>query len=160
MSSAAADILQEESPTISLDLLISKYIPLLLDPDPAIFNMTWINEISKNPLLEVRVLDGSGDTVYTIPPLVQSANTIETADIQHMATMAVLESNVHEARGQAVLREQLPRLVSFTNSDNSKGTNVWRTILNDHGFGEHIRYNTRSEQISTEGFDIIEDDEW
>lgn len=159
-------ILSAEKPSIRIELFESKYLPMMLDPNPAKFNLHWINEVAMSPYLEVNVVNANGGVEYTTPPLRSPTKTTTKNNIQYLANYALMESKIHMLRAQMILSENLPKMIRFETGIDPEYEYRWRQILIRHGYGhmlpdkEHDVQHDGKVAIMSDSIIDLEDDDW
>ena len=134
----AADILlNAEIPRISIKRFTEQYLPLVFHADPATFNMAWLN-ICMKPTMAVDVIDEDGTVAYRVPPLRPSYETPFDSNIALMAGHAEMNKNVHVRKAQAILRDNLPKLMVFKSGRDPEAEKTWREIIIRHGYGDRL----------------------
>ena len=58
------EILEMSIPVIEHSVFKNKYLPLLLNKDPLVFNAAWINDVAGSHHARVKVVDSKGDSVF------------------------------------------------------------------------------------------------
>lgn len=97
----------EDRPRIYEGLFVSKYLAVLRDgKEPGDF-APWINEVSKNALLAVDIVDDNNEVVFTVPPLQYSFNTTVGGWISDVLVEAEQIKNHYAPAAQAFLENGL-----------------------------------------------------
>lgn len=125
-------------PFIRIELFKEKYIPLIFDTDPSIFNFRWINEVSMNPYTEVNIIDEYGNIIDVVPPLRRPVLTNTNSSIGQITTMAVMEESVHKSKAELLLRNNLPKIMQFGDSRTPEIQERWKTFLTNLGYGKYL----------------------
>lgn len=119
-----------QRPQIRANVFIEKFLPILLnDPNPAAFNLKWINEVSMNPYLAVDAINQDGSLAFVIPPLRSPIKTVLDPSLQHLANLAKMEYQVHPIKGNLFLNANLPRMMQFENARNDDIQQQWNALL-------------------------------
>lgn len=160
LTKIAEEINSFPKPSIRIELFKEKYIPLLFDNDPSIFNYRWIDEVSMNPYLEVHVIDEFGNILHVVPPLRRPVLSNTDTRIGQITSMAVLEEGVHKGRAEQLLRNNLPKVMQFSNARSDEIQHRWNQFLTELGYGSYLIDNamkqTSSIHYSNEKMESIE----
>ena len=151
------DIISGSTETLSENIFITRYLPLIFQQDPAYFNLTWLNEVSKSPHARVYITNPIGEVLFSVPPL--TANPLQGVDnIINALNYIQLESSMHAKRGSMLLEQNLPALV---NIDENRQTYVqeWYAIFDRYGLTD--RYVKPEENKTSEQATFTDElDDW
>lgn len=129
-------ILNNQKPMIRVETFESKYVPLIFDKDPSLFNLRWVDEVSKNQYNEVVALDENNEVVYIIPPLRKPVKSTTDQSIARLTNQAKLESQVHIIKATTLMDNNLPKLVKFADARSSEIEQRWSELLTNLGYGD------------------------
>ena len=132
MDDACATIINTSTDKVSEVLFKNKYLPLLLHPNPAAFNCTWLNEVAKSPHVRVYVIGDAGEVLFSVPPLRSAPFSDNPGELVQVLTYIQLQSNMVPSRGNALLAVNLPKLINVV-TDNSTYIEEWRAIFDRYG---------------------------
>ena len=156
-------ILNSPLPKIRTSAFKEKYLPLLFHPSPSVFNLAWINEVAMNPYIEVLAVDDKGEVEFIIPPLRKQVNTTLDQSIATLSAQAKLEGNVHQMKANALLNDNLPRLLRFADARSLPIQERWDELLTALGYADRLATEPTEAAVKTvasdEGIGMSDDDE-
>ena len=130
-----ADIISVSAEVIQEDLFVKRYLPMLFSDNPALFNMSWLNEVAKSPHVRVYVIDRNNTLLYSVPPLRESPLSNANEEITKVLNYIQLETNMRQAYGALLLETNLPKLIDVTTETNQNFVKEWQAILARYGYG-------------------------
>ena len=154
------DILTYAVPKVSYNDFKNKYLPLILNKNPAVFNSIWVNEVAISPHARVSVIATDGTEVYSVPPLCDNVMTSLSTTIPNVVQQASLEAGINVNRGIMVLSSLLPVINSMLTARNPEHIKEWQVILEKEGYQDYISYLKESDQTNTNISVNYDDDGW
>ena len=154
------DIVNASSLKITENLFRSRYIPLLLDPDPAKFNMAWLNEVAKIPHARVFITDNEGKVLFTVPPLRRDPIAKTNASISDLIGRAEAERKMYGAVGERNFSQSLLGAIEFNTVIDPDYAAEWRVILDRYKLSDHYT-SIEQHQAAVESEPLLDaDDDW
>lgn len=126
-------ILQSSIKQLDEKTFVTRYLPLLFDKDPSLFNMLWLNHVAENPHVRVNIVDTKNNVLFSVPPLRASHSAKVVENIAFTLSNATNELEVKGAKGARDFSNLLPLLIRFEKLVDPEHQEEWRQIL--------IRYN-------------------
>jgi hypothetical protein len=151
-------LLQRPNPWIREELFVQRYLPMLFDPNPAIFNYAWLNQVATNMFLEVDVKNEKGETLFTVPPLRRSYPTTLDPALTHFAHRIERERVIHKKRAIMFMDQGLPALLHFERYTNPEDAKRWRDILKRYGYERQLTQNDTVKDDKADSTGVIYDD--
>ena len=127
-------IITNSTEVVQESLFIKRYLPLLFHEDPGAFNLSWLNEVSKNPHARAYVINAQNEILFSVPPLRPSPVNATNDNIVQVLNYIRLESNMNGVHGDALLSLHLPKLISLADNTTSEFSDEWRAILARYGY--------------------------
>lgn len=159
MSSLLDELLNTDIPSISEELFVDVYLKLLVEnkDEPGVFNIRWLREVSMRISSPVKVVNQDGETIFTVPPLANDTEVSNGGAIHNLMIEVEATRNMHKARGERMLRDNLPGFVNLDNRTSDSDIQQWVSILDRYGYSDL----TTSESETVSHSEIEEEmDEW
>ena len=115
-------------------VFLSVYLPKLISGKTNAFNVTWINEVSKNPYGKVDIINPAGVVLFSVPPISKSLVGTVAADVSDKLNYLQKESDRIPLRGAAMMTLNLPELIAFREPRNGEFIEEWNAILGRYGY--------------------------
>lgn len=151
------EILESSSRKVTEQLLIERYLPLLFDPNPMVFNMAWIDEVAGCPHARVYITNYSNEVIGSVPPL--RLAPISQVDSKVPSTLNIIQRHMSQnsAHGQALLLATLPQIISMETQIGIDIQNEWKELLIKYGYQQFIIEGDLQERQSN--FTMVDSDE-
>lgn len=130
--------LDEDVPTISESIFVSRYLPHMANWKIPFPWTAWVKEVSYMAANPVNVIGTNGEVVCTVPPLCNTDELMSTRyasenSITHQASEAVDLAQRMQHIGQQVYAKHLSGFIPKGKRD-TKWTGVWDAILTRYGY--------------------------
>ncbi len=130
------------TPSVSEADFKNGWLPILLyNSDPVVFNSRWISEVAYSPTARVRVIDTTGKTLFTVPPLV-TPNKIHLTHSEELTSMIGRihqMKDVNPPKANMLLAETLDDIsASIAMPQDISYVDEWNNILIRYGYGDLI----------------------
>ena len=133
-----AELTNIPNKSIARSIFEKRYLPLLFDPDPKVFNLRWLDEIAGSIFAEVDVIGEGGNVDFVIPPLKAQYATDPNNDINFLANQAEREAGIHRLKSEALLARTLPSRMNFVKGRNPEHEARWRHIIAECGYEDML----------------------
>lgn len=153
-------IISSSATILSEELFVKRYIPLLFDKDPSVFNLAWINEVAANPHVRVHISNSAGEIIFSVPPLRVSPITNNDPKLTQILDHIQLEINMRGIHGVNILNRELPRLIDVSTKAPEDFAMEWRAILDRYNLS-HMYAGTNISNKTSDASTIVDsDDGW
>lgn len=151
------EILESSSRKVTEQLLKDRYLPLLFDPDPMVFNKAWIDEVAGCPHARVYIVNYADEVLGSVPPL--RLAPISQIDSKVPAALNLIQRHMSQnsAHGQALLLATLPQIISLETQIGAENQNEWKELLIKYGYQQFILDGPLLEQQSN--YTMVDSDE-
>jgi len=151
------EIISNSVETILEEVFVNRYLPLIFNKDPQIFNLTWLNEVAKNPHVRVHVINRAKEVLYTVPPLRVSPLSNANSNLSKQLSFIRAIGNTSAVRAQLMLDNNLSNIVKIDSNYPEEYKKEWQAIFDRYNLTDkYVKDNNSNLNI----VEFIDEDEW
>ena len=132
------EILTMISAEIPESVLKNTYLPLIIDPDPGVFNKRWILEVAGTAHNRVAILDAHNKIIGTVPPLRTFTRGDKSGNLNFNIGAAQAQIDRHAVYGNNLLSKILSISVDLSSTVSPELQNEWRQLLIKYGYEKYV----------------------